>query len=600
MRLRAFCFFTLIISAFLFAGCDSGKTQETEVPGDYIEKDGKVYYRGGKNNDVVVHISSEPPSLHPTNARTNARNFILELVFQRLLALDMTSGNLMPELADLPQRSADGLTYTFELNPKAAWPDGKPITAEDVLFSVKVMAAPLVDNLNQKGYIEFLKDLRIDPENDRRFQVEMKEYYMHNDNFGIYTFILDSRIYDPGNKLGKYTLTQLLEEAENVSQETDLIAWAETFNAPRFGTDVTTFQAGSGPYKMAEWVAEQQIVLTRNEQYWGKGLPGYNHSQSPDRIIYKIVRDDNSLESQIKQQEVDVSIQLTSQVYENLKASEVANENYHIGITPRDSYAFILLNNRPDGVSAKKYFDDKRTRQALAYAIPIADIIADIYPNTAKQTISPVPMANKDYNSDIKPFPYNPDKARKLLAEAGWKDSDGDDILDKVIDGERITFSFTLMYPPSDQALDEFILRIKNALAEVGINCIPDQKAMGAAVPMIRSQNFDALVMALSSPSLAYDFKQMFYSTNWPEGDNFFGFNNGEADDLIDKARVEQDPNKRKEMVNRIQEILYDEQPCTFLFNPTQKIAIHKRFNNGEMYPIGDHVILNQLEVLRE
>ncbi|MDX2250002.1 MAG: ABC transporter substrate-binding protein [Bacteroidia bacterium] len=599
MKLRTLHLFCLLVFTVLFVGCGSGTTEEST--GDYVEKDGKVYYRGQKNNDVVVHISSEPPSLHPTNARTSARTFILELVFQRLLAMDITTGNLMPELAAaLPERSADGLTYTYELNPQAAWPDGKAITAEDVLFSVKVMAAPLVDNLNQKSYIEFLKDIRIDSTNNRRFWVEMKEYYMHNDNFGIYSFILDARMYDPENKLGKYTLTQLLTDAENIAKDPEIIAWAETFNSPRFGTDVTTFQSGSGPYKMSEWATEQQIILTRNENYWGKGRAEHNHSQTPDRIIYKIIRDDNSLELQIKQQEVDVSTQLTSQVYENLKASEVANEHYHIGITPRDSYAFILLNNRPDGIGSKKYFDDKRTRQALAYALPIADMIADIYPNTAKQTISPVPIVNKDYNDKIKPFPFNPEKARQLLEEVGWKDSDGNNIRDKMIGGEKVEFSFTLMYPPSDQAFDDFIQRIKNALAEVGINCITEQKTMGAAVPMIRAQNFDALVMALSSPSLAYDFKQMFYSGNWPEGDNFFGFNNPEADDLIEQARTEQDPAKRKQIVDRIQEIIYEEQPCTFLFNPTQKIAIHKRFNHATMYPTGDHVILNQLEMIRE
>ncbi|MEZ4828506.1 MAG: ABC transporter substrate-binding protein [Bacteroidia bacterium] len=599
MKLRAFCFSVFLLFVYGFVGCKSDP--EEKVSGDYVEKNGQVYYRGTKTSDVVVHISSEPPGLHPTNARTSARSLILEQVFQRLLTLDITTGKLMPELAvSLPERSADGLTYTFEIHPKAAWPDGKPITAEDVLFSVKVMAAPLVDNLNQKSYIEFLKDLRIDPDNQRRFWVDMTEYYMHNDNFGIYTFILDSRMYDPEGVLAKYSLSDLINDSEKIAQDKAMITWAEAFNSPRFATDVTTFQSASGPYKMAEWIPEQQIILARNENYWGKDLPGYNHRQGPEKIIFKVVRDDNSLELQIKQQEVDVSTQLTTQVYDNLQASEVATQNYHIDLTPRDSYAFILLNNRPDGITSKKYFDDKRTRQALAYAIPIADIIADIYPKTAKQTISPVPIANKDYNSNIKPFPYNPDKARELLKAAGWQDSDGNKILDKIVNGEKLEFSFTLMYPPNDQALEDFVQRIRASLEEVGINCITDQKKLGAAVTLIRSQNFDALMMALSSPPLAYDFDQLFYSGNWPEGDNFFGFNNAEADDLIGKARIEQDQAKRKQMVNRIQEIIYEEQPCTFLFNPTQKIAIHRRFNRAEMYPIGDHVILNELEVLRE
>lgn len=597
MRLRAFYLLNFLLILVLL-GCSE---TNTTVSGDYVEEDGKILYRGTKNNDLVVQIGSEPPSLHPTNARTASRTFILELIFQRLMTIDISNGELKPELAaGYPERSADGLTYTYELDPSAAWPDGKPMTYEDVLFSIKAMACPLTDNLNQKPYTEFLKDMQPDPDNPRKFIVEMTEYYMHNDNFGIYTFILDPRFYDPDNLLGKYTLREMLEESEKVAADPDVKAWADRFNSAEMGTRVESFQSGSGPYTMEDWITEEQIILKRNENYWGKNKEGSGHAQYPDRIIYKFIRDDNVLELQVKQQEIDVSTQLTTQAYFNLLESEEARQNYHFGIEPRDTYVFLLWNNRPDGINTKKLFDDKRTRQALAYAVPIADIINEIYPETALQTNSPVPQTNPDYNENLEFIPYDPDKARGLLAEAGWEDSDGDQILDKVIDGEKVDFSFTLMYPPSDESLADMVNRMAKAMEDVGIKANIDGKGMGAIVPGLRAHTFDAVLMALSSPSLAYDFKQLFHSTNWPEGDNFFGYNNPEVDELIDQSRVEADPQKREVMVNRIQEIIYEDQPCLFLFNPTKKIVIHKRFNNAEMYPIRDYVILNNLQMIWE
>ena len=595
MNLRILFFLSFFV--FSFWSC---KTSDPEVvDGDYVIKGETVYYKGPKSNDLVVQIASEPPSLHPTNSRTASRSMILGLVYQRLMSLDVKDGSLIPDLcAQNPVRSEDGLSYTYELAADAAWPDGAPVTNEDVLFSIKAMACPLVDNLNQRAYTEFVKDVKPDPGNDRKFVVEMTEYYINNDNFGIFTFILDPRKFDPEGILANYSLDALLNDA-SIAENTDLKGWADFFNGLNFRDHFDILNSGSGLYKMDEWIPEQRIILSRNENYWGKGKEGEIHAQHPDKIIFKFLRDDNALELQIKQQEIDVTTMLTTQSYDNLKDNEGVKQNYHIGIRTRDSYAFLLLNNRPDGIKAKKFFDDKKVRQALAHAIPIKRLIDEIYPETATQTTSAVSSVNKDFNEKITPFPFDPEKAKSLLDEAGWTDSDGDLIRDKVIDGQKTDFSFNLFYPPSGQDMEDLVQEIKESLRLVGIACNLDPQGMATAVPNIRNQSFDAGLMALSSSPLPYDFKQLFHSTNWPNGDNFFGFNNQEADELIDQSRVEQDPVKRKEMVDRLQEIIYDEQPCIFMFNPTKKMAIHRRFNNADMYAIRDHVILNNLEMIR-
>ena len=590
--------FWWILLPCLFIACK--ESTPVQQQGDYVMEGDLVYYKGEKNGNVVSQILSDPANLHPFNARARYRDMILAFTHQRLTSLNTKTGKVFPVLASqLPKLSDDGLSYTYELRPGASWPDGTAITSEDVLVSTKAAVCPLTANGNQKDFFGYLKDVRLEADNPRIIHFDFHEYYMNNANFGALIFMLDKRMIDPEGLLADYSVPQLLEGGEALKKDPDLIAWASRFNDDRFGRDLELLNTGSGPYEFSDWVAEQRLVLTARENYWGKELDGYPHRQNPEKIIFKILKDNASIELQIKQQELDVA-ELSAESLSELKKSEIANQNFHIREISRPTVTFLALNARPDGINQRPLFIDKGVRRAMTYALPIDEMLEEYVQVDPKEVrlISLVAQINPDYNTNLSPLPFDQAKAMELLDAAGWKDSDGDLIRDKMIDGQKTDFTFNLIYVPNSQAFIDITNRITDELEKVGIKCVAEEVSFGLLQERIFSHQYDACLMGLSSSNLPYDFNQLFHSGNWAEGMNFMGFANEEADSLMNLSRIERDQAKRKQIVDRIQEIIYDEQPCVFLYSPTKKMAIHKRFNHAEIYSTPHHVILNELEMI--
>ncbi|MEO0468741.1 MAG: ABC transporter substrate-binding protein [Bacteroidota bacterium] len=548
-------------------------------------------------DEVIAHILSEPPSLHPTNERAGYKDEILGYSHQRLTVIDPDKGSIVPELAaEAPEKFEDGLRYTYTLHPKAAWPDGQKMTMDDVLFSYKVVACPYVDAAHMRGYLSSVEDLKLYPDDPTKMDMVFKEYSVTNMSLGGLAMILDPRKYDPEGVLSSFSLTDLLSmENDSTDQESALSKWAKNFNDPKYGREIELLQGGSGPYQVAEWEAEQQIRLVRNTNYWGKGLGGLLNAQKPASIVYKFIKDDKAVELQFKSQQLDVSTSLSIGTYQSLDSSDVASQNYILKVAPRESFAFLAMNNRPDGIRRKAFFSDKKVRQAIAHVVPIEEMIEEYFNSTVIRTTSAVPNGHPDHNPNLTPLAYDPEKARQLLAEAGWADSDGDQILDKVIDGTKIDFKADMLYPPNGESIKNLIARVKKECEMIGIqlNLVPE--VMGVYRPQVWAHDFDMALMALGSTPLVYNFDQIFHSSNWAEGDNFMGFNNAEADALITQANLERDPDARLKIAYRIQEIMLDEQPCVFLFNPAQKMAVHKRFKDVKFYDSDPYIVLSEL-----
>jgi peptide/nickel transport system substrate-binding protein len=586
----------LLSLLILIVGCGGPAPVTDQL---YEERDGAIIYHGEKTNEVSVHLSANPSSLHPINSELATRYEILDLCYQRLLSVDIETGALVPELVQqMPTVSEDGLTYFFELHPQAAWNDGSPITAADIIFSTKLLVCPQVDNQSLRPYLAYLEDIQADPTDPRKFQVKMKEYYLNNDNFGIFSYVMDQRVYDPEGVLNAYTIVELMEENGPATKAEDLEDWAEEFNSAKYGQEVNRLNHGSGPYQMTEWLTDERIVLSRNDAYWGKELPGYLHSQYPDQIIFKMVKDGQAAELQFKEQLLDVSTRLDPQVYQSMIADSSITRHYHLGVRNRSSFTSLALNNRPNGIDQARIFDDARVRRAFALAIPRQRFIDELLDGMGTIAASPVPPHNAHYHKGIQPLPYDPIQPEALLEEAGWVDTDADGVRDKVVDGKRIPLSFSLLFPPRGQLYTDMCTFIQQEVAKVGMDCQPEG-ANDYAV-RVQAKNYDASLLSLRASELPYDFKQTFHSENWPNGTNYFGYANARADLLMDSLRVEPRESIRLKLATEIQEILAQEQPCVFMFYPVNKIAIHRRFNRAKMYGKPNFVLLNDLELITE
>ena len=571
------CFSLLILLLFSYA-CNEPEST-TEAP-----------------NNVVVQILSEPRSLHPINSATSgASTSIHFFTTQHLTITDPLTKELMPMLAvDLPAISEDGLRYTYELNPAAAWEDGAPILAEDIVFSLKVATSPLMNLQTVRGVAANILKVELYPDDSRKLTLVMREQYIANAYIVNDIRILDKRFFDPEGLLDKFTVTEILAEETTTGQDSNMIKFAENFNDAKYGQNIDFLKGASGPYAVTNWIPQQQVILSKKTNYWGKGNKGHIHQQYPDKIIFKVVKDENSLQLQLKQQEIDVATRINNQTFETLIKNETATKFYHIDALPRNSQLFVGYNNRPDG-NRPPIFQDKRVRLACAFVCPTEELIQDFYGGRAKRLDSPVPITSANYHTELQLRPYSEDSAKMLLDAAGWIDSDNDLIRDKVVGGERIPLKFELTFPGGNQNVLSMAELVSASFEKVGMQIELNPIDARTMPNVLRNREFDAILTAFQYGYLPYDFNQLWTTGSLETRDNYFGFSNLELDKLSEEARVELNPARRKVLMYKIQEILYREQPVTFICNLTTNIAIHKRFKNAEMCEMNPYVMVNAL-----
>lgn len=545
--------------------------------------------------DVVALVGADPQDLHPTNARTAVAFQVLDFMHERLIELNKFDNTPAPNLASEISKSADGLTYTYTLHPAAKWPDGKPMTPEDVIFSYKVMACPLVNNLNQKGYLESLATIDTDPADSRKVIFRMKTPYQLNDYIANLGYIIDERVYDSAQVLRAYPISDFLSKPDSFQADSVLATWAAAFNDPANGTELSRLSRTCGPYRLAAWTAGEEVVLEKQPGYWGNDLPDAPGLKGPAQIRFKVLKDDKAVELALVNGEIDVATSLTTEAYRGLEANDSAKSRLNLVIQARSTVAYMALNNNPVSLKAKPVFTDARVRKAIALAMPMDSIISQFLYGMAVRANSPIPPHHPDYHSGLKPVPYQPEQARTLLEEAGWQDSDRDGVFDKVINGKKEPLRFTLLYPAGQQSIANLAERVKESLAAIGVECNPEPAQNIAQ--RLRAHDFDAAFTAFGSPNLPFEFKQNWHSSNWPNGDNFIGYRNPVVDSLIDISRVEMDLTRRKQLTDQIQQLIADDQPVVFFYTPFEKIAYSRRFGTAKLYQFRPYIYLNELEL---
>ena len=210
-------------------------------------------------------------------------------------------------------------------------------------------------------------------------------------------------------------------------------------------------------------------------------------------------------------------------------------------------------------------------------------IINDVFMGLAEEISGPF-YINSPYNdSSITPLPFDVKKAKELLAEAGWRDSDNNGILDK--DGRE--FDFVLLYPADQPTYERLLTIVKEDMAKAGINMRLQSFEWSVFVQRIEARDFDAYTMGWQ---LAYesDPYQLWHSSQAeiPSGSNYVGFKNPEADQLIAAIRSEFDTGKRIELCNRFHQLIHEFQPYTFLAAPYQLSATARRYRNLRQFPV--------------
>jgi ABC-type transport system substrate-binding protein len=550
-----------------------------------------------RGKTVVIQVASEPSNLHPVNSLTNATARIISYYLQQRVSLihPATRELFMVMAQEQPEVSTDGLRYTYELDPKVSWNDGTAVTAEDVIFSLKAGCAPLVrEQALRSVFVGNLQRVKTYPDNPRKFTLIMSQLYLGNPYLLNDLPLMDARFFDPQDRLANFTLEEVLAENTQVDTDSNMVAWAETFNDARYGSDPAFLKGVIGPYVVKEWINGQQIILARNENFWAKGEKDVMYAQEPDQIIFKIISEPTSVELQLKQDEIDASLRLNTEIFASLSSDSVTASTYYLTSLPRNTHLFVGYNMRPES-ARKQAFREHAVRKAFGYIVPAQQIIDEFYAGKVPRLASPISYSSPEYNRDLKPVPFSPDSAREVLEAAGWIDRDGDGVREKQLNGQLEPLRISLTYRGGIQFIEDMAQRIMYQAREVGMDVQSD--AVRSPYAAMQGKNFDAVLSAFSYSDLPYDFKQIWHTENISTGTNFFGFGDLQTDSLIDAARVAHDPALRKQLVDEIQQRIYDVHPITFISNLTTNMAVHQRFEQPYAYGVTPYVLANALKL---
>jgi len=555
-----------------------------------------VKKRDLSQNTVVAHILSQPDGLHPYNNNSVMRSYIFSYTQKTLLGLDLESLDYVPELiTELPTSSKDNKTFYFELKDNIKWDNGEQLTGEDVIFSTKIMLCHLTNNSQIRPiFNSVIKSVKLDKDNPLKFSMRAQDINWTAKTIlgGIY--IQQKSHWDPNGILDNITFDQILNRG---FKETDEIAnWFNDFNHADNGYKPENLK-GLGPYEVSEWEPSQYVTLIRKENWWGANESSLDNKSYPEKIIFKIIKEDASSYLALKNQEIDVTTNIGTVKLMKLQEREYFNNNYDSDFLDRYGISYIGLNMKPDGLKHKPFFVDKKVRRAVAYMIPIDEIIEVMMHGKASRQASNVSALKKTYNDTLKLIPLDLEKAKQLLKEAGWVDTDGDNIRDKIINGVKTPFSFKFSYMASPTS-KEIVLMMKESMYKAGIVAEPTPMDFSLFYKNAGDHKFDAMLAGWGSSAAYSNPMQLWHTSSWVnKGSNFCGFGDAFSDALIEEANKTLDYETHKNALLKLQAKIYNDQPYVFLYISKRKFAIHKRFDNREMYFEFPGLRLNNLKL---
>ncbi len=558
-----------------------------------------VKKRDLSQNTVIAHITVQPDGLHPFNDNSAIRSYIFNYTQKTLIKLDIESLEYIPSLVkNMPTASEDNLSFEYEIKRGVLWDDGTELNAEDVAFSVKLMLCPLTNNAQiRSNYTTVIKSIELDPSNPMKFIMHAQN--VHWDNKFIFSelFIQQKSLWDPKRILDNVSFENLLSE---YFDETE--ALQEWFNAYNNADNSykPNLLVGLGAYQVTQWEASQYITLEKKENWWGaKDTSVYNKAY-PDKIIFKIITEDASSYLALKNQEIDVTTRIGTVKLMRLQEREYFNNNYDSDFLDQYSFSYMGLNMKPDGIKQKPFFIDQKVRRAMAYLIPIDEIIEVMMHGKASRQASLISPLKSTYNDTLKLIPLDIEKAKELLTEAGWIDTDGDNIRDKMINGVKTPFSFKLSYMSSPIS-KEIVLMMKESLYKAGIVAEPTPMDFTLFYKNAMDHNFDGMLGGWGGSASYSNPMQLWHTSSWvTKGSNFCGFGDAESDALIEQANLTLDKEQHNNALLKLQAKVYEDQPYVFLYATKRKFAIHKRFKNRGMYNERPGVMLQNLDLKPE
>ena len=520
--------------AFLGA-CDDSARDAAPPPTPTAEAPARADGAGDEpdyGGRIVMGSIGEPSNLIPYLASDSASQEVAALLYTAPLEYDK-DWNIVKLAAESWEVEEDGTFMRFKLREGLKWQDGAPLTADDVTFTYKLMVNPSTPTAYAADFLNIAEYKQTGP---LSFEVRYDAPYARSAITWMHPI------------LPKHIL-----EGQNIAS-----------------TPFARNPVGAGPFKLKSWETGSRVVLEANDLYF-KGRPYI------DEVVYRIIPDLTTIFLEAKAGKIDF-LGLTPQQYLRQTSGPDWDKNWKKYKYLAPGYTFLGFN------LTSPLFADERVRQALSYAVNRESVIKGALMGMGEPTIGPYKPGTWVYNTAITPYAYDPERAKALLAEAGW--TPGEDGVLVNSDGRR--FSFTILVNQGNEERVKVATIIQREFQAVGVECSIRTVEWAAFLKeFVNKGNYDALILAwniLDDPDIFDVWHSSAISEN---GLNFVHYANSEVDALLEKARITVDRAERKVLYDRFQEILHKEQPYLFLYVPYSLPMVQARFRGIEPAPAG-------------
>ncbi len=478
-------------------------------------------------------LLGDPGTLNAVMQSGAPEQEVLQYISRNLLDFDSRM-QLVPGLAESFAVSADGRSYTFTLRQDARWEDGSPVSAADAVFTIRSIVDPHVPSPVFKSVFEGL--VSIEASGERSFTARFREPYAYQ----AMAFVL------PLLPKSRFSGVAFLRAPDN--------------RAP----------LANGPYRLASWRAQDEIVLERNPRAWG--APGHF-----ERIVFKILPEDSVSYRALVGGDVDET-RLDTSGRERARSDRAFSECCRMVEYYDLGWNYIALNNR------SPFFSDTSVRRALTMLLDRAGIVRGLFRGSARILSGPWAPDSPAYDASVPPLPFDPAAAGALLDAAGWRDTNGDGTRDR----QGREFSFDLLASSgttTGRQIDETFVA---ELARAGIRARIRTLEWASFTERVDSGNFEAASLAWSASDPNPDPYPYWHSSQWPpKGLNSGFYRNPEADRLMEAARREARGDRRIAIYHRLHRILRDDAPVIFVATSSQKYGFRKRVRGLVTSPLG-------------
>lgn len=550
IQFRKICIFVILTGSLCFIfNCDQ-KNDQNRISS--VQTSGAILQHENRYT-FIRELPMDPQYLNPLLSSDAPSSTIQSYIFDSLLGNPLENdADFEPRLAKSWEVSDDGKDITFYLRDYIQWHDGTSFTADDVVFTFKAAMDPSLGAPGMAGIVEHISDVQ---------KIDRTTVTFH------FKYPFSPKLEAVG---AVYIVPQHLLDQSALARETSRknLKTAVTIRTAEFNSH----PVGTGPFVFQEWKRMSHVRMTRFHNYWDSPQKGNIES-----VMVKIIPNKTLSYSLLVKADLDY-MRCQALQFIKFERDKKLHELYRAVSFYRPSYYFIGWNNR----KSSPFFSDSVVRKSMTCSLNREAFIEKAMYGLGQIVTGPFYFNSWAYNQEIKPIPFDLKQAMTLLESAGWKDHNGDGVLDK--NGRN--FEFDIIINSGSPGTAQLASILQANLKEIGIIMSIQVFEWSVFLERVRNAEFDAFIGGWFL-GVDPDIFSIWHSSQIEKGNNNIGFDNANVDKLIEAGRTTGDRQTRKNIYHKIHEILHEEQPVTFVYTRKETYILSKRLTDVQLTPYG-------------